>query len=144
MINHPLTILQRMLVFAKPGLIRRKPPVQVGEGTCQVREGNLSSSVIRLGKCQGADAQEQRCCSSQIPNHKSSTPPPPTHFISSTHSPITNPSTSTATHSKAVGSVNSSQPITTPGDSGSLQACWSSASRVCCGSDHLLPTYAGE
>lgn len=52
-------------------------------------EGNLSSSVIRLGKCQGADAQEQRCCSSQIPNHCPPTPPPntPPHFIFSTHSP---------------------------------------------------------
>lgn len=37
MINHPLTILQRMPAFAKPGLIRRNPPVQVGEGTCQVQ-----------------------------------------------------------------------------------------------------------
>lgn len=37
MINHPLTILRRMPVFAKPGLILRKPPVQVGEGTCQVQ-----------------------------------------------------------------------------------------------------------
>ncbi|KAK5862093.1 hypothetical protein PBY51_017523 [Eleginops maclovinus] len=26
-----------MLAFAKPGLIRRNPPVQVGEGTCQVQ-----------------------------------------------------------------------------------------------------------
>lgn len=37
MINHPLTILRRTPAFAKPGLIRRNPPVQVGEGTCQVR-----------------------------------------------------------------------------------------------------------
>lgn len=37
MINHPLTILQRMPAFAKPGLIHRNPPVQVGEGTCQVQ-----------------------------------------------------------------------------------------------------------
>lgn len=38
MINHPLTILQRMPAFAKPGLIHRNPPVQVGEGTCQVQQ----------------------------------------------------------------------------------------------------------
>lgn len=60
-------------------------------------EGNLSSSVIRLGKCQGADAQEQRCCSSQIPNHKSL---PPCYFLRSPPSCPTRPSASAATRSK--------------------------------------------
>ena len=37
MINHPLTILQRTLAFAKPRLIHQNLPVQVGEGICQVQ-----------------------------------------------------------------------------------------------------------
>lgn len=65
---------------------------RLGKVPARYSESNLSSSVIRLGKCQGADAQEQRCCSSQIPNHCPPTPPPkhsppPILLTSSTHSP---------------------------------------------------------
>lgn len=37
MINHPLTILQRIPAFAKLGLIHPNPLVQVLEGACQVQ-----------------------------------------------------------------------------------------------------------
>lgn len=37
MINHPLTILQRISAFAKPGLIHPNPLLQVLEATCQVQ-----------------------------------------------------------------------------------------------------------
>ena len=74
---------------------------RLGKALARYSEGNLSSSVIRLGKCQGADAQEQRCCSSQIPK------PSPPSIIFPLLTALTNPSTSAATHSKTISSVNS-------------------------------------
>lgn len=115
---------------------------RLGKVLARYREGNLSSSVIRLGKCQGADAQEQRCCSSQIPNHCPLTPPPkhsPATLLPALTTPFTPPA-SAATHSKTISPVNASQPVTWPGCSGSSQCCWSSASSECCESDHVPPT----
>ncbi|KAK5922085.1 hypothetical protein CgunFtcFv8_019383 [Champsocephalus gunnari] len=87
---------------------------RLGKVLARYSEGNLSSSVIRLGKCQGADAQEQRCCSSHIANHCPPKPPPkhsPPHFAYSFRSPSTPPA-SAATHSKTIRPINASQPVT--------------------------------
>lgn len=116
---------------------------RLGKVLARYSEGNLSSSVIRLGKCQGADAQEQRCCSSQIPNHCPPTPPPkhsPPDFTSPTHSsslPTTTPPAPAATHSKTISPVKASQPVTC---SGSSQCCCTSASSEHCKSDDMPPT----
>lgn len=85
---------------------------RLGKVLARYSEGNLSSSVIRLGKCQGADAQEQHCCSSQIPNHWPQVlpPPPPKHtpypFYCIYLHDLSTPFALAAIHSKTIGALS--------------------------------------
>lgn len=133
MINHPLTILRRTPVFAKPGLTLRKPPVQVGEGTCQVQR--RQPVLIRYQIREVSGSRRTGATLLFLVDPKPQTPLPPFRSLL-----LTNRSTSAATHSKTVGSVNSSWLIRRPLCSGS-SPCWrSSASCERGGSDRGLPT----
>lgn len=89
MINHPLTILQRMPAFAKPGLIHRNPPVQVGEGTCQVqrRQPVLIRYQIREVSGSRRTGATLLFLADPKPLPTNSSPTLQHHFISCTHSP---------------------------------------------------------
>lgn len=89
MINHPLTIPQRMPAFAKPGLIRRNPPVQVEEGTCQVQRRQPVLIRYQIREVSGSRRTGATLLfltdPKPLPTNSSSKHPP--HFIFSTHSP---------------------------------------------------------
>lgn len=136
MINHPLTILQRMPAFAKPGLIHRNPPVQVGEGTCQVQRRQPVLIRYQIREVSGSRRTGATLLfladPKPLPTNSSpkTTPPHPHptlqhHLISCTRSLNTPsaPPASAATHSTTISSVSASQPVTWPRCSGSLQSC---------------------
>lgn len=125
MINHPLTILQRMPAFAKPGLIHRNPPVQVGEGTCQVQRRQPVLIRYQIREVSGsrrtgatllflADPKPLPTNSSPLKKKKKKS------FYFLYLQPLNTP-TSAATHSATIGSVGASQPVTWPRCSGRLQ-----------------------
>lgn len=139
MINHPLTILQRMPAFAKPGLIHRNPPVQVGEGVCQVQRRQPVLIRYQIREVSGSRrtgatllflADPKPLPTNSSP--KTLPPPPQHHFISISHSPEhpppPPPTASAATHSTSTSSVSASQPVTWSRRSGSSRSCWTSAS----------------
>lgn len=130
MINHPLTILQRMPAFAKPGLIRRNPPVQVGEGTCQVQRRQPVLIRYQIREVSGSRRTGATLLFLTDPKPLPTNSSPKTHppRFTSTHSPNHHPLHSTppasaATHSKTISPVKASQPVTCPGCSGSSQRC---------------------
>ena len=114
MINHPLTILQRMPAFAKPGLIRRNPPVQVGEGTCQVQRRQPVLIRYQIREVSGSRRTGATLLflthPKPLPTNASLKTQPP-HFAYSFRSPSTPPA-SAATHSKTIRPINASQPVT--------------------------------
>lgn len=124
MINHPLTILRRMPAFAKPGLIRRNPPVQVGEGTCQVQRRQPVLIRYQIREVSGsrrtgatllflADPKPLPTNSSPKTQHHPPHRLPPFYFLYLQPKPP--PPASSATHSKTISSVKASQPVTWSG-----------------------------
>lgn len=91
MINHPLTILQRKPAFAKPGLIHWNPPVQVGEGTCQVQRRQPVLIRYQIREVSGSRRTGATLLflsdPKPLPTNSSPRTQSSPHFISSTHSP---------------------------------------------------------
>lgn len=129
MINHPLTILRRTPAFAKPGLIRPNPPVQVGEGTCQVRRRQpvliryqirevsgsrrTGATLLFLADPRPSPAVAAAATSpeTRLP-HRSDVPPFP---VAPPHAPLrSTPPASAAAHFATGSSVGASQPVTCP------------------------------
>lgn len=79
-----------MPAFAKPGLIRRNPPVQVEEGTCQVQRRQPVLIRYQIREVSGSRRTGATLLfltdPKPLPTNSSSKHPPP-HFIFSTHSP---------------------------------------------------------
>lgn len=94
-----------MPAFAKPGLIRRNPPVQVEEGTCQVQRRQPVLIRYQIREVSGSRRTGATLLfltdPKPLPTNSSSKHPPPILF--SLLTALTNPSispTSAATHSK--------------------------------------------
>eukprot|EP00064_Thunnus_orientalis_P018504 superscaffoldBa00004287_g18604 len=79
-----------MPAFAKPGLIRRNPPVQVGEGTCQVQRRQPVLIRYQIREVSGSRRTGATLLfladPKPLPTNSSPKTLPP-HFTSSTHSP---------------------------------------------------------
>lgn len=104
MINHPLTILQRMPAFAKPGLIHRNPPVQVGEGTCQVQRRQPVLIRYQIREVSGSRRTGATLLFLADPKPLPASSPPHTHVLLPPTTPSAPPA-SAATHSKTISSV---------------------------------------
>lgn len=109
MINHPLTILQRMPAFAKPCLIQQNPPVQVGEGTCQVQQRQPVLIRYQIREVSGSRRTGATLLFLTVPNRCPATPPRKRLFLPVTILPHSTPPAVAATHYKT---ISASQPVT--------------------------------
>lgn len=113
-----------MPAFAKPGLIPRNPPVQVGEGTCQVQRRQPVLIRYQIREVSGSRRTGTTLLFLADPkslptNSSPETQPPPAPslillpLLTALTTPFSPPA-SAATHSKTISTVNVSQPVTWP------------------------------
>ncbi|KAM7382983.1 hypothetical protein PAMP_002673 [Pampus punctatissimus] len=108
-----------MPAFAKPGLIRRNPPVQVGEGTCQVQRRQPVLIRYQIREVSGSRRTGATLLFLAVPkplctNSSPKTPPLASPISLPLHTAPTTSSTppaSAATHSKTISPVKASRHV---------------------------------